>query len=389
MGHAKLLERSRALWSQWFPTAPAVAAFAPGRVEILGNHTDYNEGRTLSAALDAGTVFLAAPSGTNACRVVAGNLGQAFTFEAACAPVPGSPLWSLFVQGVWAQIPGLDPSCGFHALFLGDIPMGAGLSSSASLEMAAGLALSALCGVRIDKRDLARAGQTAEHTFVGARCGLMDQLTSLYGRRHELVQIDHRTLAVHTIPLPPDVRFLICDTGVEHSLVASAYNERRARCEEATACFKSALDRPIEALRDVSEADWDALAPRMDPVAARRAAHILGENRRVERGGALLEQGDVQGFGQLMFESHASSQENFENSCPELDVIVAMARALPGLLGARLSGGGFGGSAVLLTRAFDAESAGRALEAAYAKEVGRPCAILPTEAAAGATVLPC
>ena len=272
-------------------------------------------------------------------------------------------------------------------MLLGNVPLGAGLSSSAALEMSSGLALSALYRMRVSHLDLARMGQAAEHEYVGVKCGLLDQITSLSGKAGSLVMTDFRTLRARTVPFGRSACFLVCNTRAKHALVDSAYNERRARCEEAARFFASALRHPVAALRDVSMKELGAHRARMDPVAARRAAHVIGENERVLAGRRLLALGDLRAFGQLMFESHESSIHNFENSCPELDLLVQTARKIPEVLGARLTGGGFGGSAVMLVRREDTAAVTRRVRREYTKAFGHPCDVLVIEPSDGATIL--
>jgi galactokinase len=385
---AELFEKAQALWASRFDRPWTVGAYAPGRAEILGNHTDYNEGWTLSVAIDRGMVFLAAPNDDSQCRVAAADFSEETAFPARHPQPSADQPWSNYVRGVAAKLqPPENAAPAFDALFCGDIPIGAGLSSSAALEMAAGLALCDLYRLAPSRLELARIGQAAEHEFAGARCGLLDQLSSLCGRRQALILCDFRSLAVRPVALDADLCFLVCDTRVKHALVDGAYNERRASCEQGAAAFAALLDRPIAALRDVSWAEWETHAGRLDPVVARRTAHVIGENRRVLEGVDRLERKQSEAFGQLMFESHASSMENFENSCPELDFLVAAARARPGVLGARLSGGGFGGSVVVLTRIRDAQTVGRALETAYNRRFAAPCAILDIHPSDGARTL--
>lgn len=385
---ARLLDKAQQVWRDRFGSAPVAAAYAPGRVEILGNHTDYNEGWALAAAIDCGTVFLAAPSHGPSCRLYAGDLDDEACFDINAITPSATQPWSNYIRGMLHWLQSIAPThIGFNAVFTGSIPVGAGLSSSASLEMASGLALAHLYGIPVQRQDLAKAGQTAEHDFAGARCGLLDQLSSLHGQRHALVLIDFRTLAVRTIPLRKELRLLIADTRVKHALVDGAYNERRAACEAARTAFADVLPRPIRALRDVTWEEWQTHASAFDPTMMRRAAHVIGENKRVIEGATLLEHGDAKGFGKLMFDSHASSINNFENSCPEQDVLVAKAKALPGVLGARLSGGGFGGSVVVLVEACDAERTGQALTRAFAEHYGAPCPVLTANPADGACLL--
>ncbi len=368
-----------------FGHAHTVGAYAPGRVEVLGNHTDYNEGYVLSAAINFGTCFVAAPSRDATCRLVAGDLTAEVAFDVH-RPVPvRENTWANYVIGVLAGLQAHGQTGhGFIGMFLGNIPQGAGLSSSAALEMCAGLALGKLYGIEVDKLEMARIGQKAEHEHAGVKCGLLDQVSSLFGAANALVMTDFRSLEVETLPMGDDAAFLMCNTKSKHALVDGEYNERRGHCEQAAACFKDALDHPVSALRDVSWAEWEVHAPRMDPLTARRAAHPIGEDERVLAGRRLLDAGDLAGFGRLMFESHASSVNYFENSCEELDTIVNAAKEIPSVLGARLSGGGFGGSVVALIHPRNADTVSAAINAVFERAHGYPCdisAITPSEGA--------
>jgi len=357
-------------------------------VEVLGNHTDYNEGFVLSAAIDLGTFFLAAPAPDGACRVLAADVDEEAVFQVRTPGTSAEHPWSNYVRGVLAGLAQrAQPSCGFLGMLLGNIPLGAGLSSSAALEMSAGLALAALYGIPLAPPDLARIGQAAEHAYAGVKCGLLDQITSLFGRENALVQTDFRSLDVVNVPFGSDACFLMCDTHAKHRLVDSEYNLRRSQCEAAVAFFADRLPRPVRALRDVTRADWDRHASGLDPVTAHRALHIIGENERVRHGAERLKAGDLAGFGRLMFRSHESSRRYFENSCPELDFLVEQAARMPGVLGARLSGGGFGGSAVVLLHPRDVDHARAALASAYRSEFGRACDVRPILPSAGATLV--
>ena len=353
---------------------PTVVAYAPGRIEVLGNHTDYNEGFVLSAAINFGTFFACAPRTDATCRLAAGNLTQEVWFEMGMLEPSREHGWSNYVKGVLAGLGTRHPlSHGFDGLFLGNVPLGSGLSSSAALEMCAGLAMEKLYAITVDSLSLARIGQSAEHQYAGVKCGLLDQISSLFGKTGTLVETDFRTLAVKHVPMGRDAGLLMFNTHAKHALVDGEYNQRRAACEEATAYFAKVLPHPVKALRDVSWQEWDAHRAGLPDVVARRAAHPIGENERVRKGARLLAQNDLAGFGQLMYESHESSRTLFENSCPELDAIVAAARQLPGVLGARLSGGGFGGSVVALVHPREAEGIGASLAATYQSTFGKPC----------------
>jgi len=383
-----LIETIKQAHARRFGVPPAVVAYAPGRVEILGNHTDYNEGFVLSAAIDLGVGLALSPAGGAACTVQALDIPEEICFDLPVTSPAKQPLWVNYVRGVVNKLGALgriEP--GFQATFAGDIPMGAGLSSSAALEIAAALALCRLYKISAAPLALAKICQAAENDFTGAHCGLLDQISSLFGQDHALVFSDFRTLAVETVPLAAEICFLLVDTCVKHSLVASAYNERRAQCERASAFFASVLDHPVTALRDVSKDEWNVFAVRLDPITARRAAHVIEENTRVLEANRLLRSGNVRAFGELMYQSHHSSRTNFENSCSELDFIVAQARMLPRVLGARLSGGGFGGSVVLMLHPCDVDAVGQTLASAYAHKFGHTCATRVIRPTAGAHVL--
>ena len=354
-----------------FGGKPEVVAYAPGRIEVLGNHTDYNEGYVLSAAINHGTYFAVARRDDATARLTAGDVMDEVVFPAAAPERTPDHMWSNYVKGCLAGLNELGaPAFGFDAMFLGNIPLGSGLSSSAALEVCSTLAFARLLGAELAPVETAKIGQKAEHEFAGVKCGLLDQVSSVFGRRDSLVMSDFRTMEFKPVSFSPDVRFLMCNTNAKHALVDGAYNERRECCERAARFFAAALDHPVSALRDVSWNEWLEHRGEMDDLTARRAAHPIGENARVLAGVEMLREGDVAGFGKLMFESHDSSRNYFENSCPELDTIVDAAQAIPGVYGARLSGGGFGGSAVVLVDARAVETASAALRNAYKNRHG-------------------
>lgn len=372
-----------------FEHKPTVAAHAPGRIEVLGNHTDYNLGYTLSAAIDLGTTFVAAPSKDATCRIFASNMSDTVTFSVDDKARETKQTWANYIKGVLVKLQETAPfTTGFDAAFVGDIPLGAGLSSSAALEMASGLALAKLYGRTIEPLAMAKIGQWSEHNYAGVKCGLLDQISSLYGREGGLTMIDFKSLEVKSLPMGHNVCFLMCNTNVKHALVDTEYNQLRAKCEEAAAYFKGVLKHEVTALRDVSQAEWNDHSSKMDKVAAKRSAHIVGENRRVVEGAECLARGDLKAFGQLMFESHESSRVQFENSCKELDHVVASAKQTPGVLGARLSGGGFGGSAVLLVEPTKVGSIAGNIGDAYRAKFGTGCEIRRVSASAGGRLIP-
>ena len=371
-----------------FGVEPEHVAYAPGRVEVLGNHTDYNEGLVLSAAIDSGTFFAIAPADDGLCRLVAGDLMHEVRFDAAAPKPVVEDTWANYCIGVHAGILAKTGNVrAYRAMFLGDIPQGSGLSSSAALEMTTALAIAAHCGIDLDKLDAARIGQKAEHEYAGVKCGLLDQISSLFGREDMLVKTDFRSLAVENVPLSPEACLLICESGAKHALVDGAYNQRREDCEAAAAYFKGVLDHPVAALRDVSMDEWRRFKDGMDDRVARRAAHPIGEDERVAKGAELLAGGDLAGFGRLMSESHESSRIYFENSCDELDILVDVAKATDGVLGARLSGGGFGGSVVALVLAEKADAAAAAIADEYEAKTGIKGRVRRIRAANGAQIV--
>ena len=364
---------------------PEVVAYAPGRIEVLGNHTDYNEGFVFSAAINYGTFFAASKAPGSTCRLVAGDLRREVQFETGAVTASTTDPWQNYVKGTFAGlIEGRGVTTGFDGMFLGNIPLGSGLSSSAALEMCTGLALGKLYGIEVDPVTMAKIGQHAEHAYAGCKCGLLDQISSLAGKQGMLVKTDFRSVVYENVPIGPDACFLMCNTHAKHALVDGAYDKLRAACEEAAAFFAKRLRHPVTHLRDVSMAEWALYKEGLDPAVAACAAHPIGEDERVLAGAKLLEQGDLAGVGQLMFDSHESSRVLFRNSCEELDTVVEAAKNVPGVLGARLSGGGFGGSVVVLVHPRDAETASAALANAYAARYGKPCAvsvITPSEGA--------
>lgn len=387
----KLFEEAQIKFKSWYGKPPTTAAYAPGRVEILGNHTDYNEGFVLSAAINYGTFFLACQNENNiesdSCRIVAGDLMEEVGFSLSRPKTATDHHWPNYIIGVASEMAlRLSATTPFCGLFFGNVPLGSGLASSAALEMSTALALLDLNGISTDRIELAKIGQKAEHDYVGAKTGLLDQISSLYAIKDRLVLSDFRNLDVQTVPLPEDICFLVCDTGTKHSLGESDYNTRREACERATRFFSGRLDHPVSALRDVSLDEWKHYSTKMGTEEAKRSAHVIEENTRVLKGGALLKSGNTAAFGRLMYQSHNSSRNNFENSCTELDVLVKAASNINEVLGARLSGGGFGGSAVMLVNPADVGGIIQRLNAEYALKVGCEFTPFVIEASDGARV---
>ena len=338
-------------FEKMYGAKPQIVAYAPGRIEVLGNHTDYNEGYVFSAAIDKGTFFAVSPSDDENCELTAADLMETAKFTLSTVAPAKEMTWQNYVTGTFNWLFDGEPAKagkGWKGMFLGNIPLGAGLSSSAALEMCTVLALSKLYGVEKDKTTMAKIGQKAEHTFAGCPCGLLDQASSMYGKAGSLVKSDFRYNTFETVEMGPKVAFMMVKSNAKHALVDGAYASRRKACEDAAKYFSGVLRKKVAHLRDVTMAEWVLYRGGLDDTTARRAVHPIGEDERVLQGAALLEKGELEAFGALMYDSHESSRNWFENSCEELDTIVDTAKAIPEVYGARLSGGGFGGSCCLL-----------------------------------------
>lgn len=320
---------------------------APGRVNLIGEHTDYNDGFVMPTAIGFDTWVAAAPAKSGKEFVVySAQQRQTAKFPAAEANPQPCHDWTDYARGVKVQLEKAGVRCdGASLLVDGHVPIGAGLSSSAAIEVASAIALIDIAGASLDGTSIARLCQRAENEFVGARCGIMDQFTSLHGQRGHALMLDCRSLEFRPLPLPGDVNLVICNTMVKHSLAAGEYNARRAQCE---ACVSelSKVHPGISALRDVSESDLSRNAGKLPAPLARRARHVVTENTRVLLAAEALESGNMQRFGELMYQSHLSLKDEYQVSCPELDVMVELARVIPGTIGARMTGGGFGGCTI-------------------------------------------
>lgn len=387
MDKSTVIEKTSAAHIARFGGTPESIAWAPGRIEVVGNHTDYNEGTVLSAAIDRGHAFCISRSEQPGIRLLAVDLDQVADFTANDMDKVSGADWADYVKGVFFYIQEMtgDTIDGINCTFFGSIPMGAGLSSSAALEVAAATAVLNLLEKTLDLKEVAKLCQKAEQKFAGTNCGLLDQFSSIFGRHHGLIHSDFRTLEVSDVALPDDVEFLVVNPKVQHSLADSPYNERRERCEQAAKELAELIDHPVAALRDISWDEFEQKKNQIDPGAAKRAAHVVGEITRVEQGVEQLKAGDLSAFGTALFESHQSSIDNFENSCPELDVVVTAAREA-GALGARLSGGGFGGAAIVLVREAEAKVIGEKISA-LCQEKGITPDILTVIPSAGAEVI--
>ena len=374
-----------ALFQESHGRLPEVIARAPGRIEFIGNHTDYNGGTVLGASIDRG-VWVALAARPDGRRNFVSDLTGRLVTLAADTPVrqEGAAAWVNYPLGVLAALPafGLPVPEGFDFAVVSNLPPGAGLSSSAALELASALAFLAATGRRdVPPATLAQIGRQAENNFVGVPCGILDQGVSAFGRKNHLVYIDCRGPRFEAVPLPPDAHFWIFNTHTQHALVDGLYTARHRECLAAAAALGVAL------LADVTPARLAAELASLPSIEGRRAQHVVGEIARVDQTGAALRRGDLAEAGRLLTASHRSSQTLFENSTPALDLLVDALTGRPEVFGARLTGGGFGGAVMALTSPrFDAAAAS-AVAAAYAEKFGTAPEVLHLRTGDGAAVL--
>ena len=320
---------------------------APGRVNLIGEHTDYNEGFVLPAAIDLSTYVAIAPREDLRLRARSRHFDQALDCDLHDLPSRGGDWRDYLVGVVRALLDAGHVLRGADMLIDGDLPMGAGLSASAALEVVVGLALSDIAGVTLDRTEFALLCQRAENAFVGAQCGVMDQFISCRGIEGAALLLDCRSLEAKAVAIDPAARLIVCDTMVRHRIAGGDYNARRRECERAVELLKVALPQ-IAALRDLDERQLADHASLLPPVLLRRARHVVCENARTLRAAAALQAGDLALCGRLMNASHESLRDDYEVSCKELDVMVEAARTAPGVYGARMMGGGFGGCTINL-----------------------------------------
>jgi galactokinase len=389
MEHRSNLEaRVLETFSREFREEATVLGRAPGRVELLGNHTDYNGGLVMAAAVDRFTVVAARPISGTLCHALAVNFGGSTMFDLNQIEAGPSGDWPNYVMGVvWALQEACDStlSAGFEMSIAGDVPLGAGLSSSASLEAAVALALleagivpghsgAAYRGEAADSRRLllAQILQRSENAFVGVASGLLDQFTSVFGRADHAVYLDCLSLEYDRVSLgEPGPAIVVCDSKTSRRLADGMYNQRRAECETVVAFFRERKGpSAVRCLRDVSLEELKEHWPRLDPVGRKRARHVLSENERVQRGVESLRAGNLVEFGRLVSASHLSSRDDFENSSPALDALVEAAESAPGFLGGKLSGAGWAGCTVNLVRPQDAEAFAESVRTDYARHFG-------------------
>jgi galactokinase len=351
-------------------SAPTQTSAAPGRVNLIGEHTDYTGGLVLPMAIDFDTLATLEPIAEPIARISSRNFDEQVEFSLADLPQHGRRHWSDYPVGVlWAmRQQGIDVP-GFSLTLDGHVPLGAGLSSSASVEVATAIALLRHAKIELPGEEIARLCRRAENEFVGAASGIMDQFVSVFGQAGHALLIDCRSLQYENLPLPSSVKVVICNSMVKHTVAHGEYGDRRGEVEAGQAVLLR--ERPgITSLRDATLADLEACRGKMSPASFLRCRHIITENERVERARAALRAEDFVAFGKLMLQAHASFRDDFAASCPEIDTLVEIASHLPGCFGARITGGGFGGCTVNLLAAEQAESFRTELVRRYREALG-------------------
>ena len=363
-----LKQQTQTTFQQQFGYAPELTIQAPGRVNLIGEHTDYNDGFVLPCAIDYLTVISGAKRHDRQIRVIAAdyhNQQDIFSLDQEIALHP-EYMWANYVRGVVLYLQQRKPEFGGADLVIsGNVPQGAGLSSSASLEVAVGKAIQALYQLDIDHVELALNGQQAENQFVGCNCGIMDQLISALGRQDHALLIDCRSLDTKAVPVPEDMSVIIINSNVKRGLVDSEYNTRRRQCETAAAFFG------VAALRDVTLEQLEQAKQHLDPMVFKRARHVITENTRTLAAADALAAGDLPMLGRLMADSHASMRDDFEITVPAIDTLVYIIKQVIGERGGvRMTGGGFGGCVVALAPRSFVDEIRQAVSQQYQEQTG-------------------
>lgn len=371
------------LFKKHFQSMPSWVARAPGRVNLIGEHTDYNEGFVFPLAIDRAVWIAGRARNDGKVAVYSADYDAQDEFaldDISTPPEPSTEMsWIEYLKGVAWSLKGAGyPLAGWEGVLIGDVPLGAGLSSSAALELATARAFGAVADFEWNPVKIALLAQNAENNWVGMNCGIMDQLISSAGVEGQALLIDCRSLECTSVPMPEGVAVVVLDTATRRGLVDSAYNERRAQCESIAATFG------VKMLRDVSCEEFQAKADSLDPIAQKRAKHVIFENYRTLMAADAMRSGDAELLGELFYASHVSLRNDFEVSCDSLDAIVEAAQSHPACYGARMTGAGFGGCAVAIVEEDAADDFVRTVGAAYEKQTGNKPAIYVCSATNGA-----
>jgi len=376
------------LYEKTFGSSPNQHAFAPGRIEFVGNHTDYNGGLVMGAAVAEGITVAVAKRDDRKISLVSEEGDPVEAPLDAITPLAGEGSWANYPLGVTRALleAGMEMDFGFNMAVVSNLPVGAGLSSSAAIELATAHALAAIYGFEADKATFARIGRKAENEFVGMPCGILDQGVSAFGRANHLVRIDCATETFGETPMPEGTHFWIFNTNKKHSLVDSAYADRFKECNEAFSILKNRYPE-AKTLSEITPEALEAAKDDLDDLLLRRARHIVGENARVRAVESALAAGDLEAVGEALSASHESSRVNFENSTEELDFLVQSVSGQADVYGARLTGGGFGGAIMAFTGEGFSRSQADEVAAAYREAFGIDATVIHTQAGPGATLI--
>ena len=380
MNHAA--ELRRAFQARWGST-PRIFR-APGRVNLIGEHTDYNDGFVMPVAIEFSTWVAAAGRPDRMLGIYSENFSEAREFPLDDSAPQRQDDWSDYVRGVAVTLERAGYRLrGTNLLIRGAVPIGGGLSSSAAIEIATAFALLGIAGRTVDRTEIAKVGQRAENEFVGMWCGIMDQFIACHAMAGHALMLDCRSLEFRLAPLPPGIRMVVGNTMVRHELAGGEYNRRRADCQEGVRHMTRVLPQ-IRALRDVTPAELEHYGRGLPETVFRRCRHVISENIRVEQAAAALKLGDLDRFGRLMAESHASLRDDYQVSCPELDTMVEIAASQPGVYGSRMTGGGFGGCTINLVREAHVDEFCATVSRKYQEATGKQPKMYVTNAAGGA-----
>jgi galactokinase len=381
-----MMERTSEFFRRCFGHAPRWVVAAPGRVNLIGEHTDYNEGFVLPMAIERYILIAGSTNPGPEVTLHSVTPGETATFSIRPKVEPGEPGWSNYLRGVIAGFQKLGKKFpAFDAVIESNLPFGGGLASSAALEVATATLLEAMTGKTLDPIEKAVLCQRAEHDFAGVPCGIMDQFTSILGQENHALLLDCRSRTTTPVAMTdPSVTVLIINTNIRHKLAESEYAKRRSQCEAAARALK------VPALRDATIEGLEAARGQLDPIVFRRARHVISENERTLQTARAIQASDWAAAGRLMYASHASLRDDYEVSCPELDTVVGIAQAMGdegGVIGCRMTGGGFGGCAVSLVQTDAVQRITRSLDATYEKKTGTQASIFSSRPAAGARIL--
>lgn len=381
-----LADSIRDIFQKKFETEPVLIQ-SPGRVNLIGEHTDYNDGFVLPAAIQKVIVLAIAPNELTKIRAFSSDMNESVVLDLNDLQ-KSDKHWANYIKGVVSELQkaGHNPG-GFDMVFGGDIPIGAGLSSSAALEGGILVGLDHLFDLGLDRKLMAKIGQLTEHNHVGVNCGIMDQFINLHGKSNKVLKLDCRTLEYQLYPFHrDDIKIVLCNSKVSHNLADSEYNVRRAQCEKGVEVLKKY--KPVmQNLRDVDAELLEAHKKELDPVVYRRCKYVIEENERVHKACEDLKKDDFTSFGQRMFESHQGLSKDYEVSCQELDILVDLAREQEGLFGSRMMGGGFGGCTINLVEESKVDAFTEAISRGYREKTGIEPEIYVTQINAGAQVM--